>query len=123
MYEANTLHKIKDDIQDYGPRQKEDQPVGPPDGLDQSEPLDQGNDIQSTYWSHNVAVEIPQRLKELGNIWKELKCMSKNHSNKLKEPIAYQQFLRKIEEEEEWTKVRRQLLNHPGMTWETTKNP
>ena len=34
--EANTLHQIKDDIQDQGPPQKDDQPVDPPDGLDQS---------------------------------------------------------------------------------------
>merc|ERR1719187_3080528 len=47
-------------------------------------------------------VEIEQRLKQLNDVWVELKEMASNRGRKLEESITYQQFLSKIEEEEAW---------------------
>ena len=46
--------------------------------------------------------EINDRLKQLNDVWLELKEMAASRGRKLDESITYQQFLAKIEEEEAW---------------------
>ena len=46
--------------------------------------------------------EINDRLKQLNDVWFELKEMAASRGRKLDESITYQQFLAKIEEEEAW---------------------
>merc|ERR1719193_2863845 len=59
--------------------------------------------------------EIEQRLKQLTDVWEELKEMSSNRRNKLEQSIIYQQFLANIEEEEAWISEKQQLLTVPDL--------
>merc|ERR1712241_823227 len=59
--------------------------------------------------------EITERLKQLTDVWEELKEMSSNRRNKLEQSIIYQQFLAKIEEEEAWVSEKQQLLTVPDL--------
>merc|ERR1719193_2547641 len=59
--------------------------------------------------------EIEQRLKQLTDVWDELKGMSSARGRKLEESIIYQQFLAKIEEEEAWISEKQQLLTVPDL--------
>merc|ERR1719336_3049526 len=59
--------------------------------------------------------EIEQRLKQLTDVWEELKEMSSNRRNKLEESIIFQQFLAKVEEEEAWISEKQQLLTVPDL--------
>ena len=65
--------------------------------------------------SHLGGEEIEQRLKELSDVWEELKGMAQSRGKKLKESITYQQFLAKIEEEEAWISEKQQLLTVPDL--------
>ncbi len=46
--------------------------------------------------------EINDRLRQLNDVWEELKELAASRGRKLDESITYQQFLAKIEEEEAW---------------------
>jgi len=59
--------------------------------------------------------EIEARLKQLSDVWEELKEMSSNRRNKLEQSIIYQQFLANIEEEEAWISEKQQLLTVPDL--------
>merc|ERR1711971_1378988 len=59
--------------------------------------------------------EIEQRLKQLNDVWEELKEMAASRGKKLEESITYQQFLAKIEEEEAWISEKQQLLTVPDL--------
>jgi len=59
--------------------------------------------------------EIEQRLKQLTDVWEELKEMSTSRGRKLEESIIFQQFLAKIEEEEAWISEKQQLLTVPDL--------
>merc|ERR1719458_383086 len=59
--------------------------------------------------------EIEQRLKQLNDVWEELKDMAVTRGQKLDESITYQQFLAKIEEEEAWISEKQQLLTVPDL--------
>merc|ERR1711971_1474761 len=59
--------------------------------------------------------EIEQRLKQLNDVWSELKFMAASRGKKLEESITYQQFLAKIEEEEAWISEKQQLLTVPDL--------
>ena len=59
--------------------------------------------------------EIEQRLKQLTDVWDELKGMSSARGRKLEESIIYQRFLAKIEEEEAWISEKQQLLTVPDL--------
>ena len=59
--------------------------------------------------------EIEQRLKQLTDVWEELKEMSTSRGRKLEESITFQQFLAKIEEEEAWISEKQQLLTVPDL--------
>merc|ERR1711936_1495634 len=65
--------------------------------------------------SHLGGEEIEQRLKQLGDVWEELKGMATSRGKKLEESITYQQFLAKIEEEEAWISEKQQLLTVPDL--------
>merc|ERR1719259_1022170 len=59
--------------------------------------------------------EITERLKQLNDVWEELKDMAATRGQKLDESITYQQFLAKIEEEEAWISEKQQLLTVPDL--------
>ncbi len=59
--------------------------------------------------------EIEQRLRQLNDVWEELKNMAASRGRKLEESIIYQQFLAKIEEEEAWISEKQQLLTVPDL--------
>merc|ERR1719273_2575870 len=59
--------------------------------------------------------EITERLKQLNDVWEELKDMAVTRGQKLDESITYQQFLAKIEEEEAWISEKQQLLTVPDL--------
>merc|ERR1719458_2417782 len=59
--------------------------------------------------------EITERLKQLNDVWEELKDMAGTRGQKLDESITYQQFLAKIEEEEAWISEKQQLLTVPDL--------
>jgi spectrin alpha len=59
--------------------------------------------------------EIEQRLRQLTDVWQELKNMAAWRGKKLEESIIYQQFLAKIEEEEAWISEKQQLLTVPDL--------
>jgi len=59
--------------------------------------------------------EIEQRLKQLTDVWEELKEMSTSRGRKLEESIIFQQFLAKVEEEEAWISEKQQLLTVPDL--------
>jgi len=59
--------------------------------------------------------EIEQRLKQLNDVWEELKGMASTRGTKLEESITFQQFLAKIEEEEAWISEKQQLLTVPDL--------
>ena len=59
--------------------------------------------------------EIEARLKQLSDVWEELKEMSTTRRTKLEESIIYQQFLANIEEEEAWITEKQQLLTVPDL--------
>merc|ERR1719458_2354665 len=59
--------------------------------------------------------EITERLKQLNDVWEELKEMAATRGQKLDESITYQQFLAKIEEEEAWISEKQQLLTVPDL--------
>merc|ERR1712142_187600 len=65
--------------------------------------------------SHLGGEEIEQRLKQLSDVWEELKGMAQSRGRKLEESITYQQFLAKIEEEEAWISEKQQLLTVPDL--------
>merc|ERR1712142_977774 len=65
--------------------------------------------------SHLGGEEIEQRLKQLSDVWEELKGMAQSRGKKLEESITYQQFLAKIEEEEAWISEKQQLLTVPDL--------
>merc|ERR1712123_198087 len=65
--------------------------------------------------SHLGGEEIEQRLKQLSDVWEELKSMAQSIGKKLAESITYQQFLAKIEEEEAWISEKQQLLTVPDL--------
>lgn len=59
--------------------------------------------------------EIVERLRQLNDVWEELKEMANSRGNKLDESITYQEFLAKIEEEEAWISEKQQLLTVPDL--------
>merc|ERR1719458_1937416 len=59
--------------------------------------------------------EITERLKQLNDVWEELKDLAVTRGQKLDESITYQQFLAKIEEEEAWISEKQQLLTVPDL--------
>uniref|UniRef100_A0A0K2TMK4 Spectrin alpha chain n=1 Tax=Lepeophtheirus salmonis TaxID=72036 RepID=A0A0K2TMK4_LEPSM len=59
--------------------------------------------------------EIKQRLRQLNDLWEELKEMASTRGRKLDESITYQNFLAKIEEEEAWISEKQQLLTVPDL--------
>merc|ERR1719273_2311559 len=59
--------------------------------------------------------EITERLKQLNDVWEELKYLAATRGLKLDESITYQQFLAKIEEEEAWISEKQQLLTVPDL--------
>merc|ERR1739844_657256 len=59
--------------------------------------------------------EITERLKQLNDVWEELKDMAATRGQKLEESITFQQFLAKIEEEEAWISEKQQLLTVPDL--------
>merc|ERR1711899_288741 len=74
---------------------------------------DAGNHLISV--SQFGGQEITERLKQLNDVWEELKEMSATRGKKLEESITYQQFLAKIEEEEAWISEKQQLLTVPDL--------
>eukprot|EP00095_Tigriopus_kingsejongensis_P005059 maker-scaffold330_size203968-snap-gene-0.18 protein:Tk05059 transcript:maker-scaffold330_size203968-snap-gene-0.18-mRNA-1 annotation:"spectrin alpha chain" len=59
--------------------------------------------------------EIKERLRQLDDVWMELKHMAATREKKLNESVTYQQFLAKIEEEEAWISEKQQLLTVPDL--------
>lgn len=59
--------------------------------------------------------EIKERLRQLDEVWMELKEMASTRERKLNESVTYQQFLAKIEEEEAWISEKQQLLTVPDL--------
>merc|ERR1712142_150746 len=65
--------------------------------------------------SHLGGEEVEARLKQLSDVWEELKEMAQSRGRKLEESITFQQFLAKIEEEEAWISEKQQLLTVPDL--------
>jgi len=59
--------------------------------------------------------ETKDRLKQLENVWIELKEVAATRGKKLEESIIYQKFLAKIEEEEAWVSEKQRLLTVPDL--------
>lgn len=59
--------------------------------------------------------ETKERLKQLENVWIELKEVAATRGKKLEESIVYQKFLAKIEEEEAWISEKQRLLTVPDL--------
>lgn len=59
--------------------------------------------------------ETKDRLRQLDDVWIELKQVAATRSQKLDESIVYQQFLAKIEEEEAWITEKKRLLTVPDL--------
>ena len=59
--------------------------------------------------------EITERLRQLNDLWEELKEMARDRARKLDESVTYQQFLAKVDEEEAWISEKQQLLQVPDL--------
>ena len=119
LYEASLLHQIENNLKNAIGTPKEDN-LNINENHEHRNKVDYGEGLRSTYWNHNVAVEIHQKLRDLGSIWNDLKQMMKKKDKKLKESI--QKGLKKIKEEEEWTKVQRNFSKCHGTAWKADRS-
>merc|ERR1712012_878959 len=139
LNEANTLHQFFRDIADEGSWIKEKKLLVTSDDYGRDLTGVQNlrkkhKRFESELASHEPAIqqvqeaggqliassqfgsqEITERLKQLNDVWEELKDMAATRGQKLDESITYQQFLAKIEEEEAWISEKQQLLTVPDL--------
>ena len=93
LYEASVFQQIENNLKNTSCTPKEDD-LNINDNPEHKIKVDYGDGLQSTYWSHNVAVEIHQTLREMGSTWENLKQMMKKQEKNLKESILYKKFLK-----------------------------